>query len=67
MSDTATRKPRRSGDRVRLARRQEQILDAVVQLFAEHGYSDTDTQLLAEKIQADKGILYRYALCSGSV
>ncbi len=60
MSDTATRKPRRSGDTARWVRRQEQILDAAVQLFAEHGYSDTDTQLLAEKLQVGKGTLYRY-------
>jgi len=60
MSDTATRKPRRSGDTTRWARRQAQILDAAVQLFAEHGYSDTDTQLLAEKLQVGKGTLYRY-------
>ena len=60
MGDTATRKPRRSGDPARWARRQEQILDAAVQLFAEHGYSDTDTQLLAEKLQVGKGTLYRY-------
>src|SRR6516165_7679413 len=60
MSDMATRKPRRSADPARWARRQEQILDAAVQLFAEHGYSDTDTQLLAEKLQVGKGTLYRY-------
>lgn len=60
MSDTATRKPLRSGDIARWAQRQEQILDAAVQLFAEHGYSDTDTQLLAEKLQVGKGTLYRY-------
>ena len=60
MSDTATRKPRRSGDTARWARRQEQILDAAVQLFAEHGYSDPDTQLLAEKLQVGKGTLYHY-------
>jgi AcrR family transcriptional regulator len=60
MNETATRKPRRSADPARWARRQEQILDAAVQLFAEHGYSDTDTQLLAEKLQVGKGTLYRY-------
>src|SRR5690348_1664439 len=60
MSDMATRKPRRSADPAKWARRQEQILDAAVQLFAEHGYSDTDTQLLAEKLQVGKGTLYRY-------
>ena len=60
MGETVTRKPRRSADPARWAKRQEQILDAAVQLFAEHGYSDTDTQLLAEKLQVGKGTLYRY-------
>ncbi len=40
--------------------RQEQILDAAVRLFAERGYSETDTQLLADKLQVGKGTLYRY-------
>jgi AcrR family transcriptional regulator len=31
-----------------------------MQLFAEHGYADTDTQLLAEKLQVGKGTIYRY-------
>jgi len=31
-----------------------------MQLFAEHGYSDTDTQLLAEKLRVGKGTIYRY-------
>jgi AcrR family transcriptional regulator len=44
----------------RSAGRQEQILDAATKLFAEHGYADTDTQLLAEKLQVGKGTLYRY-------
>jgi AcrR family transcriptional regulator len=29
-------------------------------LFAEHGYADTDTQMLADKLQVGKGTLYRY-------
>jgi AcrR family transcriptional regulator len=31
-----------------------------MQLFAEHGYTDCDTQLLAEKLQVGKGTIYRY-------
>jgi AcrR family transcriptional regulator len=42
------------------ARRREQILDAAVHLFAEHGYTDTDMQLLADTLQIGKGTLYRY-------
>jgi AcrR family transcriptional regulator len=44
----------------RSAGRKEEILDAATRLFAEHGYADTDTQLLADKLQVGKGTLYRY-------
>lgn len=40
--------------------RREQILDAATKLFAEHGYADTDTQLLADRLRVGKGTLYRY-------
>ncbi len=40
--------------------RQEEILEAATQLFAVHGYSNTDTQVLADKLQVGKGTLYRY-------
>jgi AcrR family transcriptional regulator len=52
-------KPRRVVDQVECARRDE-ILDAATALFAEHGYSDTVTQALVEKLQVGKGTLYRY-------
>jgi AcrR family transcriptional regulator len=44
----------------REARRREQILDAATKLFAEYGYADTDTQLLADQLKVGKGTLYRY-------
>jgi AcrR family transcriptional regulator len=56
---TTGSRPRCPADERREAR-QEEILDAAVQLFAEHGYSDTDTQQLVEKLQVGKGTLYRY-------
>lgn len=40
--------------------RRDEILDAATALFAEHGYSDTVTQVLAEKLQVGKGTLYRH-------
>jgi AcrR family transcriptional regulator len=60
MTRTANRNVRRSGKPDLRTQRQEQILETAMQLFAEHGYSDTDTQLLAEKLQVGKGTIYRY-------
>jgi len=60
MKMDAAPKPRRQADAERTAFRQEQILDAAATLFAEHGYSDTDTQLLADRLRIGKGTLYRY-------
>ena len=40
--------------------RREEILDMATALFAQHGYSDTITQDLAERLQVGKGTLYRY-------
>lgn len=44
----------------RRAAREDQILETAVRLFAEHGYSETDTQLLAEELHVGKGTIYRY-------
>jgi AcrR family transcriptional regulator len=41
-------------------RRCEEILDAAARLFAEHGFSRTDTQILADELGVGKGTLYRY-------
>jgi AcrR family transcriptional regulator len=60
MSQTANGDHRRTMNSQRRAQREEQILETAIQLFAEHGYSDTDTQLLAEKLQVGKGTIYRY-------
>jgi AcrR family transcriptional regulator len=43
-----------------LVQRREEILEAAARLFAEHGYADTDTQLLADELGVGKGTLYRY-------
>jgi AcrR family transcriptional regulator len=60
MTETANGNSRRPCDADRRAQREEQILETAVQLFAEHGYTDTDTQLLADKLQVGKGTIYRY-------
>lgn len=40
--------------------RREEILEAATKLFAEHGFSDTVTQALVDRLQIGKGTLYRY-------
>jgi AcrR family transcriptional regulator len=60
MKETVEKKGRRPCDEELWASRREQILDAAVELFAKHGYADTDTQLLADKLGVGKGTLYRY-------
>jgi AcrR family transcriptional regulator len=41
-------------------RRQEEILAGATAVFAQYGYSETDTQILAERLRVGKGTLYRY-------
>jgi AcrR family transcriptional regulator len=60
MTQAAKRSPERTPEATRRARRENQILEAAVQLFAEHGFSNTDTQLLADKLRVGKGTIYRY-------
>ena len=60
MKDTAEKRLRRPIDQDLGARRREQILETAAKLFAEHGYADADTQLLAEKLGVGKGTIYRY-------
>src|ERR1700748_2182289 len=40
--------------------RREEILDAATKLFATQGFTDTDTQQLADTLGVGKGTLYRY-------
>jgi AcrR family transcriptional regulator len=60
MAQTANGNHQRSVASQRRVQREEQILETAMQLFAEHGYAGTDTQLLAEKLQVGKGTIYRY-------
>ncbi|MFI5460064.1 MAG: TetR/AcrR family transcriptional regulator [Isosphaerales bacterium] len=59
MSDLTAKKPRRSTDAAMLARREE-ILETATELFADHGFSDAVTQVLAERLQVGKGTIYRH-------
>ena len=60
MKSNTLQSPRQGSPSARSERRQEQILEAAAKLFAEHGYSETDTQRLADKLGVGKGTLYRY-------
>ena len=44
----------------RCARRNEEILEAAIRLFAKHGYADADLQVLADELGVGKGTLYRH-------
>ena len=41
-------------------RRCDEILEAAGSLFAEHGYSEATTEMLADKLGVGKGTIYRY-------
>lgn len=47
-------------DRHEPSDRREEILDAATRLFAELGFSDAVTQLLADRLGVGKGTIYRY-------
>jgi AcrR family transcriptional regulator len=60
MKNATARKLGRPVDPTLWDRRREEILDGAVKLFAKHGFTETDTQFLADKLQVGKGTLYRY-------
>ena len=60
MGPTTRKSPPRATNPERRARRQEQILEAATELFAQRSYSQTDTQVLIEQLGIGKGTLYRY-------
>ncbi len=53
-------KTRQTANAERFEQRREEILDVAARLFAEHGYADTDTQLVVDELGVGKGTLYRY-------
>lgn len=57
---TVVKRPGRPVDNGLVARRSEEILDAAIVLFAEHGFANADTQALADRLGVGKGTLYRY-------
>ena len=60
MKTATARKPGRPKSEAIRARRREEILDAAARLFAQHGYADANTQLLADTLGVGKGTIYRY-------
>jgi len=60
MPTVKNRKPGRPADDAVRIRREEEILDAAATLFAQRGFSDANTQVLAEMLQVGKGTIYRY-------
>lgn len=57
---TVSRGPGRPASPTLRSQREEEILDAAVKLFAERGYSNANTQELADLLGVGKGTLYRY-------
>jgi AcrR family transcriptional regulator len=58
---SASKKPgKRSSDDELWCARQEEILTQAARLFAERGFDNTDTTLLAETVGVGKGTVYKY-------
>jgi AcrR family transcriptional regulator len=55
-------RPRRGRprDRALHERRRAQILDKATEVFAKHGYPNTDVQFIADPLRISKGTVYRY-------
>jgi len=60
VSSTAKKGPGRPVDVSLPERRKEEILDAAAQLFARHGYRNTDMEYVAQALKIAKGTIYRY-------
>lgn len=60
MTTTTKKKVGRPPDEALRERRQEEILDAAAEIFAQHGYLTTDVQQVADALEVGKGTIYRY-------
>lgn len=54
------RGPGRPPDEALAERRRAEILEAAARIFAERGFSQTDLQVVADRLGVGKGTLYRY-------
>ena len=53
-------RPGRPKDEALWASRTDEILDTAATIFAQHGYHDTEMQLIADALEVGKGTIYRY-------
>jgi AcrR family transcriptional regulator len=60
MSEVVQKKSKRCSDEEAVSARREEILEMATQLFADQGFSDAVTQVLADRLQIGKGTLYRH-------
>ena len=60
MAFSGHRRPGRPASDAVRERRQEEILQAAARLFAERGFAEADTQVLADMLGVGKGTIYRY-------
>jgi AcrR family transcriptional regulator len=60
MSEVVQKKSKRCSDEEAMSARREDILEMATQLFADQGFSDAITQVLADRLQIGKGTLYRH-------
>jgi AcrR family transcriptional regulator len=60
MENALKQRTEKNGSDAIKTRRQEEILEAAAALFAECGYSEADTQTLADRLGVGKGTIYRY-------
>lgn len=60
MKTGSSNRPGRPVDDTLRDRRCDEILEAATALFARHGYPETTTEMLANKLGVGKGTIYRY-------
>ena len=60
MGEVVQKRSKRCSDEEAVSARREEILEMATQLFADQGFSDAITQVLADRLQIGKGTLYRH-------
>ena len=60
MQELSEKKSKRCCSDEEVLARKEEILRTATELFAEHGFSDAITQVLADRLQLGKGTIYRH-------